>query len=89
MSFLSNLDIKNRTFNPEWDEKFEWIVCATTNLLTLTVWDKDTITKDDMIGSAFIDLELCTLGEELEVSTLIQNSKLATKLRKVPQMIDK
>jgi hypothetical protein len=28
----------------------------------VTLWDKDTFTKDDMIGSLFIDLEECTLG---------------------------
>ena len=29
---------------------------------TVTLWDKDTFTKDDMIGSLFIDLEECTYG---------------------------
>ena len=29
---------------------------------TVTLWDKDTLTKEDMIGSLFIDLEECTYG---------------------------
>ena len=34
-----------------------------------------------MIGSAFVDLEELTLGEETEVTCVIENSFLAKKLR--------
>ena len=37
--------IQMRTHNPEWNETFKWLVCKSTTLLTVTLWDKDTFTR--------------------------------------------
>ena len=34
-----------KTHSPEWNEAFKWVVCKSTTLLTVTLWDKDTFTR--------------------------------------------
>ncbi|KAJ1489838.1 C2 domain-containing protein [Baffinella frigidus] len=34
-----------REINPEWDEHFEWEISKSTTMLSITIWDKDMITK--------------------------------------------
>ena len=41
---------------PEWNEKFEIIVEDLNLPLNLSVWDKDMIGSDDMIGETMIPL---------------------------------
>jgi hypothetical protein len=43
--------------NPEWGEKFELVVNDVNTALKVTVWDKDLIGTDDLIGETLIPLE--------------------------------
>ncbi|KAJ1472357.1 C2 domain-containing protein [Baffinella frigidus] len=73
--------VRKNTKNPEWQETLSFRVSDSTTILTVTVWDKDKVTEDDMIGSAFVDLDNFTFGEEREVTLSLQNSLLARKIR--------
>eukprot|EP00050_Salpingoeca_kvevrii_P021000 m.105082 g.105082 ORF g.105082 m.105082 type:complete len:627 (-) comp9130_c0_seq2:2306-4186(-) len=54
--------VKPKTLNPIWDEQFHWDCQEQTDLtglsLRLVVWDKDTITANDFMGSMSIPLAL-------------------------------
>ena len=46
-----------KDLNPEWDEKFELVVTDVNSMLKVTIWDKDLIGSDDLIGETMIPLE--------------------------------
>jgi C2 domain len=50
--------VVKKTLDPEWN--FECSVAVPGDSLTLSVFDKDTITKDDPLGEAVIDLSKLT-----------------------------
>jgi ankyrin repeat protein/tetratricopeptide (TPR) repeat protein len=46
-----------KDLNPEWAEKFELVVNDVNDTLKVSVWDKDFIGSDDLIGETMIPLE--------------------------------
>lgn len=40
---------------PSWNDSFEFI--AKDNILNIEIWDKDTITPDDIMGKGVFDLK--------------------------------
>ena len=46
-----------KDLNPEWAEKFELVVNDVNDTLKVSVWDKDLIGSDDLIGETMIPLE--------------------------------
>ncbi|XP_055489302.1 multiple C2 and transmembrane domain-containing protein 1-like isoform X2 [Leucoraja erinacea] len=46
-----------KTLNPHWREQFDFLLTNEKNdIIEITVWDKDSIKKDDFIGRCQIDL---------------------------------
>uniref|UniRef100_UPI00398E385C multiple C2 and transmembrane domain-containing protein 1 isoform X1 n=1 Tax=Pristiophorus japonicus TaxID=55135 RepID=UPI00398E385C len=46
-----------KTLNPQWREQFDFLLTDEKgDILDITVWDKDTMKKDDFIGRCHIDL---------------------------------
>ncbi|EKX37118.1 hypothetical protein GUITHDRAFT_116695 [Guillardia theta CCMP2712] len=77
-TFASEVSRKN--VNPEWDEVFEWTMTSQTKVLSMTLWDKDEVTSDDLIGSAQVNLSEIPFGEAHELSLPLHNQKLFAKL---------
>jgi len=46
-----------KDLNPQWSEKFELVVNDVNDSLRVSVWDKDLIGADDLIGETMIPLE--------------------------------
>lgn len=49
--------------NPDWNEDFEFHVQSGNDVLTLSIWDKNTIKKDVFMGYAFVSIHDCKMGE--------------------------
>ena len=49
--------------NPDWNEEFEFMVSEGNDVLTLSIWDKNTIKKDVFMGYAFVSIHDCQMGE--------------------------
>ncbi|XP_078421457.1 multiple C2 and transmembrane domain-containing protein 1 isoform X3 [Cetorhinus maximus] len=46
-----------KTLNPQWREQFDFLLAEEKDgIIDITVWDKDSLKKDDFIGSCQIDL---------------------------------
>ncbi|KAJ3692348.1 hypothetical protein LUZ60_012698 [Juncus effusus] len=57
--------VQRGTTNPEWDERLTLSVEDPNDPLKLEVWDKDTLSRDDRMGHAEIDLRpLIDAGEQ-------------------------
>lgn len=49
--------------NPDWNEEFEFMVQDGNDVLTLSIWDKNSIKKDVFMGYAFVSIHDCQMGE--------------------------
>ena len=49
--------------NPDWNEDFEFMVTEGNDVLTLSIWDKNTIKKDVFMGYAFVSIHDCPTNE--------------------------
>eukprot|EP00960_Hanusia_phi_P063278 765436-Hanusia_phi.AAC.1 len=68
--------------NPEWHSSFEWLVKPNMRRLTISVWDEDNLTADDLIGTAVVDLtDLDVLDEEMALE--LDNPRLRKRLKKL------
>ncbi len=47
------------TSNPEWNEVFDFEVQPDTEILTFTVFDKNTMAKDEVIGIYALSATMC------------------------------
>ncbi|EKX33173.1 hypothetical protein GUITHDRAFT_120654 [Guillardia theta CCMP2712] len=74
-------EVKHKNVNPVWEQQFEWTTTSRTKVLSVTLWDKDDVTSDDLVGSVQLDLEQLPEGEEQELTLPLQNHKLFRKLR--------
>jgi len=48
--------------NPDWNEDFEFET-AGADVLTLSIWDKNSIKKDVFMGYTFVSIHDCKMGE--------------------------
>lgn len=55
---------KPNSLNPDWDEDFTFNDAAGFDFLTLTVWDKNSLSKDDFMGYAFVSIDQCLQGQK-------------------------
>ncbi|EKX47388.1 hypothetical protein GUITHDRAFT_106834 [Guillardia theta CCMP2712] len=79
-SYMSK--IIRKQVNPTWDEAFEWKVYSNSTIVTISVWDKDNITKDDLIGTAYLDIsKLTSTFPDEPVALQIENPRFYKKLK--------
>jgi len=67
---------------PHWNEKFVWDLYTDTRIVTISLWDRDNVTKDDLIGTVLVDLrdlEPNSFGKQLDLN--LTNARKAKKLR--------
>ncbi|EKX32754.1 hypothetical protein GUITHDRAFT_121057 [Guillardia theta CCMP2712] len=74
-------EVLHKNVNPEWEQEFEWRMTSQTKVLSVTLWDKDDVTSDDLVGSVQVDLQQLPDGEEEELTLPLHNHKLFKKLR--------
>ncbi|EKX47510.1 hypothetical protein GUITHDRAFT_106497 [Guillardia theta CCMP2712] len=67
------------SLNPEWNSSFEWQLYPGMTILTVAVWDRDNLTADDLIGTAFVDLSDLS-SSEVEMKLDLKNPLLRKKL---------
>lgn len=86
-------DVKYAEDNPVFNESFTWEYNHSTGKLCASLWDRDRITADDLIGCVYIDIPELAPNEwrELELPLLnpaiekkIRASTVTLRLRKVP-----
>ncbi|XP_069747663.1 multiple C2 and transmembrane domain-containing protein 1 isoform X3 [Narcine bancroftii] len=47
-----------KTLNPQWREQFDFLLAnEKSDIIDITVWDKDSLKKDDFIGRCQVDLQ--------------------------------
>ena len=67
--------------NPKFDQEYTWDIERVTRWLTITVMDKDQLTKDDIVGCLNIDVSALTPGETVQKFYNLENPNLTKKLR--------
>jgi len=69
--------------NPKWggEAKYVWELQKVTKWLTITVMDKDQVTKDDIIGCVNIDVSDLPFDKEITKWYQLENPAITSKLR--------
>eukprot|EP00960_Hanusia_phi_P066460 766402-Hanusia_phi.AAC.2 len=79
-TFVTETFAKNT--NPRWNQEFSWEMYSDTNFLTVSVWDRDNVTKDDLVGTAIVDLkEFDPSKNNMELTLSLTNARKAKKVR--------
>uniref|UniRef100_A0A0C9S773 TSA: Wollemia nobilis Ref_Wollemi_Transcript_9546_846 transcribed RNA sequence n=1 Tax=Wollemia nobilis TaxID=56998 RepID=A0A0C9S773_9CONI len=82
---LANQTVRTRVvkknLNPVWDEELTLSVPDPTPPLKLQVLDKDTLSKDDKMGDAEIDLQPLVMAVRMQ--NVVSNSNSKTELRRL------
>ncbi|EKX32347.1 hypothetical protein GUITHDRAFT_121488 [Guillardia theta CCMP2712] len=73
--------VVQRSTSPTWNEKFTWKLGGDTTILTITLWDKDNVSKDDLIGTVIVDLRSCVAGEARRADFQVRNPQCQAKLK--------
>ena len=88
-------DVKYAEDNPVFNESFTWEYNHSTGKLCVSLWDRDCITADDLIGCVYVDITELAPEEwtELELPLInpaiekkIRTSTVTLRLRKVPDL---
>ncbi|EKX52228.1 hypothetical protein GUITHDRAFT_133941 [Guillardia theta CCMP2712] len=66
--------VLHKNIHPEWEQKLEWRMTSQTKVLSVTLWDKDDVTSDNLPRWA-------AFCEEEELTLPLDNHKLLKKLR--------
>ena len=66
--------------NPTWRETFDFNVPSRTMRLVIALWDRDTITQDDLVGSADLELRDLEPGVVVDDWFPLHNPSLASRL---------
>jgi Ca2+-dependent lipid-binding protein len=69
----------NEGKTPCWGESFAF-PRTNENTVRVEVWDKDKITKDDLVGEGYIDLHECMPGQTSRSVNLLYKGKCAGTL---------
>jgi len=69
--------------NPKWGEetRYSWDLLNMTKWLTITVMDKDQVTKDDIIGCVNIDITALPFDQEMTKWYQLENPAMTSKVR--------
>eukprot|EP00286_Rhodomonas_abbreviata_P005352 CAMPEP_0181332428 /NCGR_PEP_ID=MMETSP1101-20121128/25092_1 /TAXON_ID=46948 /ORGANISM="Rhodomonas abbreviata, Strain Caron Lab Isolate" /LENGTH=355 /DNA_ID=CAMNT_0023442079 /DNA_START=34 /DNA_END=1101 /DNA_ORIENTATION=- len=68
--------------NPVWNEFFSWKTSKQTSTLTVTIWDKDNVTADDIVGCGYVDLSTIPMnGEWVTGWYKLENPQIGNKLK--------
>ncbi|EKX54132.1 hypothetical protein GUITHDRAFT_150163 [Guillardia theta CCMP2712] len=69
--------------DPTWNANFKWALYPDVTCVTIAVWDRDNVTADDLIGTAFIDiLDLAPDETSRELELSLENPRLRRRLIK-------
>ena len=60
---VQNTKVKSNDLNPDFNETFEFRVSPADQILTVKVWDYDTVKTDDLLGILEIPLFKLKAGE--------------------------
>ena len=88
--------------NPEWNEDFVFDVTSGYEVLLLSIWHKNILRDDVVIGHAFVDCGICKLGEGITITVQLMGifsgvihllvtplyETMASKIEKMGQKID-
>lgn len=55
---------KDDTLNPVWEEEFKMSVEADEQAVSLSLWDKNTVKKDNFMGYSYLLFDDCLQGQE-------------------------
>uniref|UniRef100_A0A7S0YX08 C2 domain-containing protein n=1 Tax=Hemiselmis tepida TaxID=464990 RepID=A0A7S0YX08_9CRYP len=69
-------DVKPRSRNPVWEEECEIPLVAGVNTLTATIFDKDDVTSDDLVGCVHVHLHDLDPGVEIDEWFDVLNPKI-------------
>ena len=50
--------------NPDWNEEFTFDVQPGQDVVSLSIWDKNTIKKDSFMGYSFVTFDGCIKGQD-------------------------
>ncbi|XP_078662728.1 uncharacterized protein LOC144906393 [Branchiostoma floridae x Branchiostoma belcheri] len=80
----------NGTQNPVWDERFAMSVTPRSRSVVFTVMDRDTVGQDDIMGTANVNLDELTSGQEKRMTLDVQgggtlNVRLYLKMHDKPK----
>ncbi|XP_019647969.1 PREDICTED: uncharacterized protein LOC109488215 [Branchiostoma belcheri] len=64
--------ICSSTQNPIWDQRFQLSVTSRTRNIIFTVMDRDTVGQDDIMGTANVNLDELTSGQEKRMTLDVQ-----------------
>lgn len=68
--------------NPTWDDaRYSWDVKRTSKWLTVTVIDRDQLTKDDIVGCVTIDVESLPFDQKVQARYQVENPSRTQVLR--------
>lgn len=80
-NIVNTSDYKAKCTDPVWNEKFKWHTSDDSTTLTVTIWDKDNLSQDDIIGCCYIDLVETRNAGRVERWYTLENPQMAMKLR--------
>ncbi|XP_019626171.1 PREDICTED: uncharacterized protein LOC109471323 [Branchiostoma belcheri] len=77
------------TQNPNWDERFELSVTSRSRNVIFTIMDRDTVGQDDIMGTANVNLDELTSGQEKKKTLDVQQGGGTLNVRLYLKMHDK
>ncbi|KAI8507119.1 hypothetical protein Bbelb_155580 [Branchiostoma belcheri] len=77
------------TQNPNWDERFELSVTSRSRNIIFTIMDRDTVGQDDIMGTANVNLDELTSGQEKKKTLDVQQGGGTLNVRLYLKMHDK
>jgi len=73
--------VVRKSLNPVWNEEFVMVVKSTSAALTLSLYDKDNITKDDFVGCVYVPLADLDPWNEHDEWYPVLNANLQKRMR--------
>ena len=59
-------EVVMRSYNPRWNEEFQWEINETVSLLDILVVDYDRVTSHDIVGRVTIDIQKLPANKEVD-----------------------